>query len=95
MTPNIRATRGYERMGDVSAETACEIAHKAVGRKRYGCDYCGDGKFGGRSVGGTNEYVLRANACICQIGWRCQRVTLVAQRATQVTDIPGVPRQPG
>ena len=27
--------------------------------------------------------------------WPCWRVTSVARRATEVTDIPGVPRQPG
>src|SRR6478672_12558620 len=35
------------------------------------------------------------NAYVCRIGWPCWCVTLVAQRATEVTDIPGVPRQPG
>jgi hypothetical protein len=28
-------------------------------------------------------------------GWPCWCVTLVAQRATEVTDIPGVLKQPG
>ena len=35
------------------------------------------------------------HAYVCRIGWPCWRVTLVAQRATEVTDMPGVPRQPG
>jgi len=35
------------------------------------------------------------HAYVCRIGWPCWRVTLVAQRATEVTDIPGVPQQPG
>ena len=35
------------------------------------------------------------NAYICRIGWPCWRVTLVAQRATEVTDIPGVLQQSG
>ena len=35
------------------------------------------------------------NAYVCRIGWPCWRVTLVAQRTTEVTDIPGVLQQSG
>jgi hypothetical protein len=41
------------------AETACEIAHNAFPRKRYGCDYCGHSKFRGRSVGGMTVSFFR------------------------------------